>query len=81
MSDWYHNRLFVIGKPDEVTAIKHKAAGRAPFQEPSPLSFHNFVPLPEDIIFLEECNSERHECEYEYWGCKWGACYAELAVC
>jgi hypothetical protein len=78
MPNWYHNTLFVMGKPEEVAAFKLKAAERVPFEEPSPLSFHNFVPRPPEILALEFHEFSRNEWEGEHWGCKWGATFAEI---
>jgi hypothetical protein len=50
MPNWYNDTLYVMGKPEEVAVFKSKAAERVPFEEPSPLHFHNFVPIPPDLL-------------------------------
>lgn len=83
MTDWCHNRLSVIGKPENVEAFVKRAEGKDLLWEDGkgpahlgkvtvPLSFHSLVPLRthvfEGLYDPNGINEERN-----LWGCKWGA--------
>src|ERR1017187_4628197 len=67
MPNWYHNTLYVIGKPEEVAVFKSKAAETVPFEKPSPLHFQNFVPIPPDL--LEFGGETREKYDFIFRGC------------
>ena len=50
MPNWYHNTLTVRGKPQEIAAFKLKAAQNVHNEEPGPINFHNFVPVPNALL-------------------------------
>ena len=84
MTDWYHNRLSVIGKPENVAAFVEKAEGKDLLWRDGkgpahlgnmtvPLSFHSLVPLRASVLETTEYNPWGIEEELRQWGCKWGA--------
>ncbi len=82
MPNWCTNKLTVMGSYEDVRAFRDKAKGQSPWQrqremeqeeeKPNLLSFHNFVPVPQDIL-AAGYNMAGHLWEVANWGCKWGA--------
>lgn len=84
MPNWTNNKLTVLGDPKRVAAFVAKAHGEHqhyklssfdPDDEgpkPSPLSFHQLLPIPDEIM-AKEYDPHGFEAEQRLWGCKWGA--------
>jgi hypothetical protein len=83
MTDWYHNRLSVIGKPESIKAFVENAEskdllwkdGKGPAYLGSVttlLSFHALVPLRNSTLEGPYDPVGILE-ERRQWGCKWGA--------
>lgn len=83
MPNWCNNKLAVYGPDEDVRRFQSQAVGSCPWTErdevPEPivLNFHSLVPIPPDVLAAgyEEAG---YDWERENWGCKWGACHAEL---
>ena len=75
MAHLFDNELTVRGKPLDIAAFKLKAGKDVPHEKPCPLHFHNFVPMPNDLLNQvgPERTKDRIDWEDEYWGCNWGA--------
>lgn len=74
MPNWCHNTLTIKGNNEELEEFVKKAEGADPRSgEELCLSFHSFVPVPEEVISKDDL-----EWEIENWGVKWGAVYPEL---
>jgi len=84
MPNWCHNKLTVVGPVADVKRFQGQAVGFCPWSEPGEepesvvLNFHNLVPIPPDVL-AAGYEAAGHDWEQEHWGCKWGACHAELA--
>ena len=74
MPNWVHNALTVWGKPQDLAAFILKAAQNVPDDEPDPMNFHNFVPVPNEF---RARNEARIDWEYKNWGCR-GVCQCEI---
>lgn len=81
MPNWCENTLFVYGPVAEVKRFIKKAEGHGwnwdplfrPDEDASPLSFHQLVPMPADVI-AKGYNDAGYAWENDNWGVKWGAC-------
>jgi hypothetical protein len=82
MPNWCNNKLVVYGPEEDVKRFKGKAIGNSPWQmeevEKNVLNFHSLVPIPTEVIEAGY-DPAGFEWERNHWGCKWGACSAELA--
>jgi len=81
MPNWCNNKLAVYGPEADVKRFKEKAIGHSPWHtddKPNVLNLHSLVPIPQPVIAAgyEEAG---YDWERANWGCKWGACHAELA--
>ena len=83
MPNWCNNKLAVYGPAADVTRFKAQAVGHCPWtekdEEPEAtvLNFHSLVPIPEAVLAAGYDPAGYHW-ERDHWGCKWGACHAEL---
>ena len=83
MADWCNNILEISGPVETVAMFKEKAVGFSPWrvpepdEEPSILNFHNLIPIPPEVL-AAGFDPDGHNWERENWGCKWGACHAEI---
>jgi hypothetical protein len=81
MPNWCANKLAVYGPEEDVKQFKGKAVGYSPWEESeqkeSVLNFHSLLPTPKEVI---DAGYEKvgYDWEVQNWGCKWGACSAEL---
>ncbi len=81
MPNWCNNKLAVYGPDADVKRFKQQALGHSPWQpeeKPNVFNLHSLVPVPPDII-AAGYETAGYDWEREHWGCKWGACHAELA--
>lgn len=81
MPNWCTNKLIVTGDEKLVAEFIERAEGPTQVYgdeeaETSVLSFHQLVPIPDDILALNY-SSHGYHTEIELWGCKWGASSAE----
>ena len=83
MPNWCNNKLAVYGPEADVIRFKEKAVSHSPWlkveeQKENVLNFHSLVPIPPEVL---EAGYEKagYDWERNNWGCKWGACSAELA--
>jgi hypothetical protein len=83
MPNWCSNHLTVKGEHAEVQRFKVQAVGHSPWEtppvdeEPAALNFHSLVPVPADVLQAGYENAG-YDWELNNWGCKWGACSADL---
>ena len=88
MPNWCTNKLIVTGEDTLVDEFKNTAEGpdaqvygldMASDEniENSALSFHSLVPIPDETL-KGSYSGDGYDAEIRLWGCKWGACYAEL---
>jgi hypothetical protein len=82
MPNWCNNRLTVSGPEADVTRFKEKAVGSSAWgkveeREQSVLNFHSLAPVPAEVL-AAGYNAAGYDWERANWGCKWGACHAEL---
>ena len=83
MPNWCNNTLRITGPETDVAAFKLKAVGHSVWDKPpedeapSPLNFHSLIPIPDDVL-KAGYEAAGYEWEQKNWGCKWGACQAEL---
>ena len=83
MPNWCSNHLTVKGEHDEAQRFKNQAVGHAHWEKlpdhekPSPLNFHSLVTIPADVL-QAGYEAKGYQWECDHWGCKWGACHAEL---
>jgi len=83
MPNWCSNHLTVKGENEEVQRFKEKSVGHNPWEKPaadempSPLNFHSLVPIPA-LVLQAGYEAQGYDWELANWGCKWGACHAEL---
>ncbi len=73
-------RVWAGGRRDR---FKQKAVGCAPWGQEGEraqnvLNFHSLVPIPTEVIEAGY-DPAGYDWERNHWGCKWGACSAELA--
>ena len=88
MPNWCNNRLAVYGPEQDVKRFKEQAVGDSPWdkeeksniwdqEKPNALNFHSLVPIPKSVL-AEGYEKAGYNWEKANWGCKWGACHAEL---
>lgn len=80
MPNWCNNKLAVYGPDEDVKRFKAQAVGHSPWQpaeKPNVFNLHSLVPIPPEII-AAGYETAGYNWEREHWGCKWGACHAEL---
>lgn len=90
MPNWCWNRLRISGSTAErLKKFREKAVGTRPkYHEPEAshehykpdetvLEFHNIVPVPDEVL-AAGFNDAGYDWEIQNWGCKWGACRAEI---
>ena len=83
MPNWCSNHLTVKGENEEVQRFKENAVGHNPWSKPlddgkpSPLNFHSLVPVPAYVL-EQSYEKAGYDWECKEWGCRWGACEAEL---
>jgi len=83
MPNWCNNHLTVKGENENVQRFKDKAVGHSPWdkppedEKPSALNFHSLVPVPDNVL-QAGYEAKGYDWELQNWGCKWGACCAEL---
>ena len=85
MPNWCRNRLQIFGPTEDLQRFKQQAPGHNPWlteeerrkQEPEPLNFHNFVPVPPEVL-AAGYNDTGYHWELKHWGCRWGACHGML---
>ena len=61
--------------------FKEQAVGYSPWwqeDQANVLNFHSLVPIP-DAVLAAGYEDAGDDWEVAHWGCKWGACQAELA--
>ena len=76
MPNWCSNKLTITGLAADIQALKTKAFGHSPWEEPEDepnvLNFHSFLPVPENIL-AAGYGDAGFDWERQNWGCKWGA--------
>jgi hypothetical protein len=83
MPNWCNNHLTVKGGNEEVQRFREKAVGHSAWRKPPPdqnpnvLNFHSLVPVPDDVL-QAGYETRGYDWELANWGCKWGACDAEM---
>ncbi len=80
MPNWCHNKLTVFGPEAEVKRFREQAVGGSPWEKedkPNVLNFHSLVPIPQAVLGAGY-EQAGYDWERVNWGCKWGACNAEL---
>ena len=83
MPNWCNNTLRITGPEADIEAFKKKAVGHSPWhkppegEEPDALNFHSLLPVPDDVL-AAGYEAAGYDWERDHWGCKWGACHAEL---
>ena len=85
MPNWTCNILTVYGPEEDIKAFRQKAIGHSPWltaseltvDKPEPLNFHSLVPVPDELL-KAGYDKAGYDWEKANWGCKWGACNAEL---
>jgi hypothetical protein len=80
MPNWCSNQLTVYGPAADVKQFKAQAVGYSPWwqeDQASVLNFHSLVPIP-DAVLAAGYETAGYDWERERWGCKWGACQAEV---
>jgi hypothetical protein len=83
MPNWCNNKLTVCGPAADVKRFRRRAVGCSPWTEKDEtpesvvLNFHNLVPIPPDVL-AAGYEAAGYDWERQHWGCKWGACHAEL---
>ncbi|GIW31555.1 MAG: hypothetical protein N2047_06185 [Meiothermus sp.] len=56
MPNWCFSTLVVTGSPEELAAFRQKAEGPNAFGDPGVLTFHAFVPYPEEYARLDKAH-------------------------
>jgi hypothetical protein len=83
MPNWCSNHLTVKGEVEDVQRFKQQAVGFSPWdkpptdEKPNVLNFHSLVPIPDEVL-QAGYEAQGYDWENNHWGCKWGACHAEL---
>jgi len=80
MPNWCSNTLRVTGPGADVLRFKLQAVGLSPWDgagEENILNFHSLVPAPPKVLAAGYDQTGYHW-ERANWGCKWGACQAQL---
>ena len=83
MPNWCNNELRVSGPAEDIARFKQQAVGFSPWnappkdEKPSPLNFHSLVPIPDGVL-KAGYEDAGYDWENNHWGCKWGACHADL---
>jgi hypothetical protein len=81
MPNWCSNKLMVRGPEAGVDRFKAQATGHSPWLpagvEPNVLNFHGLLPIPPDILSAGY-EQAGYDWERTHWGCKWGACEAQV---
>jgi hypothetical protein len=81
MPNWCSNKLMVQGPEADVERFREKAIGNSPWHaadgEKNVLNFPSLIPIPPEIL-ATGYDQAGYEWELKTWGCKWGACSAEI---
>jgi hypothetical protein len=83
MPNWCDNHLTITGPNEDIARFKQQAVGHSPWEPPLPdekpsvLNFHSLVPIPAEVL-QAGYEDAGYEWENNHWGCKWGACSADL---
>ncbi len=85
MPNWCLNELIITGSKPDLDAFKQQAIGYSPWfneeernsRNPDPLNFHSLFPIPDEIMKIGY-HEAGYDWERAHWGCKWGACHAEM---
>ncbi len=81
MPNWCNNKLVVFGPDVDVERFKEKAAGNSAWHaedgEKNVLNFHSLVPIPPEVLSAGY-EQAGYKWELRNWGCKWGACSAQV---
>jgi hypothetical protein len=83
MPNWCDNHLRVTGPNEDVEKFRLQAVGHSPWdtppegEKPCVLNFHSLVPVPEAVL-KAGYELAGYDWELKNWGCKWGACQADL---
>ena len=83
MPNWCFNNLRVTGPKRTVARFQNHALGLPSAQTPQVdqapevFSFQSLLPIPADLLASKPA-SDRHEWEYQHWGCRGGANEAML---
>ncbi|MBI3852721.1 MAG: hypothetical protein HY298_20905 [Verrucomicrobia bacterium] len=80
MPNWCNNKLAVYGPHEDVKRFQEQAVGHSPWhtgENPNVLNFHSLVPIPAAVI-AAGYEAAGYDWERNHWGCKWGACHAEV---
>lgn len=83
MPNWCNNKLAVYGPVEDVKRFREQAIGYSPWthikeQLVNALNFHSLVPVPPEVLSAA-ADRAGYDWEVATWGCKWGACHAQLA--
>lgn len=85
MPNWCENRLRIFGPEADLEKFKQQAVGHAPWLTdketlslpPSPLNFHNLLPVPLHVLALGDGDAVE-KWQRANWGAKWEADETEL---
>jgi hypothetical protein len=85
MPNWCSNQLAVRGPAEDLQRFKERAIGHSPWSKPeeicseapSPLNLHSLAPVPAEMV-KAGYNEAAYNWEKAHWGCKWGACNAQI---
>jgi hypothetical protein len=86
MPNWCNNHLKVIGPKREILRFVNESKGKSPWshdgEDENILNFYSHIPFPEGLvkgIFDDETyNRVGYKWEHSNFGCKWGACQADI---